>query len=439
FSYSAPGAPWINHEWLAEVVMALFYNALGVVGLKLMKFLCAGAMVVALAAAVGETGAAPVVQFAVLIAAAAGLQIQVQFRPQLFDYIFLAALLALLGRWRRRGRARLWLAVPMMAVWANLHGGFFIGVVVLGVYAAALGAQDLWEGGGPGRALRLGALATCAALVTLLNPYGLNLWRIVAHNFGSLLTMYYNPEFQSLFHTLRSVYHTGGPFYPFIIPLGFMIAVPISLALAPSLKDLPEVAVAFLMALLALYAIRNMALAVIACAAPVACHLDLALRRRALAANVAGTDAAFATDGSTAAGMPHASRVAQVIALLAAVVLSIGGGIFSGRLRDYVPYPNGVIGFMRAHALYGNLLCDYKWATCLLWHQAPRSRVFIDSFELRYPESIQRDYLDFLHGGARAQRVLNAYPHDFVLMPTDGPQCRFMMEQKAWRLVYRDP
>ena len=58
---------------------------------------------------------------------------------------------------------------------------------------------------------------------------------------------------------------------------------------------------------------------------------------------------------------------------------------------------------------------------------------------MRYPENIQRDYLDFLHGGIGAERVLNAYPHDFVLMPTDGPQYRFMLKQKAWRLVYRDP
>jgi hypothetical protein len=38
YSYTVYGAPWSNHEWLTEVVMAAAYNALGVVGLKLWKF-----------------------------------------------------------------------------------------------------------------------------------------------------------------------------------------------------------------------------------------------------------------------------------------------------------------------------------------------------------------------------------------------------------------
>src|SRR5262249_41601832 len=34
FSFSAAGQSWINHEWLSEIVMAAFYNAMGVPGLK---------------------------------------------------------------------------------------------------------------------------------------------------------------------------------------------------------------------------------------------------------------------------------------------------------------------------------------------------------------------------------------------------------------------
>ena len=55
-----------------------------------------------------------------------------QFRPQLFDYVFFAALIAMLARESHGRRAPLWLAVPMLALWANLHGGFFIGLAALG-------------------------------------------------------------------------------------------------------------------------------------------------------------------------------------------------------------------------------------------------------------------------------------------------------------------
>src|SRR5208337_429832 len=46
YSYSAAGYLWRDHEWLSEVVIAGFYGALGVVGLKLMKVaLCAATVI----------------------------------------------------------------------------------------------------------------------------------------------------------------------------------------------------------------------------------------------------------------------------------------------------------------------------------------------------------------------------------------------------------
>lgn len=85
FSYTAAGWRWIDHEWLAEVAMALIFNSFGVIGLKLVKLLCAGAVMTLLALALAETGAAIAAQFAALAAVALALIQQMQFRPQLFD------------------------------------------------------------------------------------------------------------------------------------------------------------------------------------------------------------------------------------------------------------------------------------------------------------------------------------------------------------------
>jgi hypothetical protein len=435
FSYSAAGRPWIDHEWLAEVVMALFYNAMGVVGLKLMKFLCAGAIVLLLAAGVAETGAAPAVQFATLLAAALGLEIQIQFRPQLFDYVFLCGLLALFARARSRGRAPLWLAVPMMMLWANLHGGFFIGIVVLGVYASVTGLQDLWEGRGLSRGLRLGLLTLACVFVTLINPYGVGEWRIVSHTLRNPYTMGAGAEFQSFFHVLIGSYRHGSPIFPFILALAVMTALPVSFALAPRCDDLPELAIAALMMCLALYSVRNMAFAMIACAAPIALHLNLAFKRT-------GPDRAVTVVGEAPPDSPpsNASPAVQVAALVAAAVLCVSNGLFSGRLPDFTGYPVGAVAFMREHRLEGRILNRLIWGSYIFWHEAPGSKVFIDGrFEMIYPLEVQRDYLDFLRGDAGAERVFAAYPHDFVMEETDSPLYRFMLRQAGWRLVYRDP
>jgi hypothetical protein len=206
FSYTAAGHRWIDHEWLFEIIMALVYNAFGVAGLKLLKLLCAGAIMTLLAAGLAETAASIAAQFAALTGVAIVLVQQMQLRPQLFDYIFLAALIAMLARESYGRRAPLWLAVPMLALWANLHGGFFVGLAALGIYSVARAAQDLARGAGPGRALRPAVITAAAALATLCNPWGSGEWTAVVRSLGNPYTMGRVSEFKPLITMLAAMH-----------------------------------------------------------------------------------------------------------------------------------------------------------------------------------------------------------------------------------------
>ena len=75
-------------------------------------------------------------QALILLVAALILVPSMQFRPQIFDFLFLSAIVAMLCRHNWRGSAPLWIAIPIVAIWSNLHGGFFIGLVAMGVYGA---------------------------------------------------------------------------------------------------------------------------------------------------------------------------------------------------------------------------------------------------------------------------------------------------------------
>src|SRR5690606_35822585 len=46
-------------------------------------------------------------------------------RPQMYTFLFSAIIFALVFDYKRRQIDRLWWAVPLMALWANLHGGYF--------------------------------------------------------------------------------------------------------------------------------------------------------------------------------------------------------------------------------------------------------------------------------------------------------------------------
>lgn len=430
YSYSAPGHPFLNHEWLTDVVMALLYDHLGVAGLKLWKFGCAAATILLIAMGLADTGATPSVRLNTLVTAALALMPQMMFRPQVFTFCLFAAILVLLGRHNYRGTAPLWMAVPLVAVWANLHGGFILGIAALGVYAGVVGAQDLIGGAGIARAARLGILTIAATAASLLTPYGIGLWKAVIHALGNPLTRNIVTDWQPLLFALErqwSAEHLGVVYY--LCVLGLIAAMVITFVITPRGGDLPLVAIAVLMSAAAFTAVRNMPIAVIACAAPVARHTWLiftGMRER---------------DARAAAQSPPSdhSGVNQWLAAVLAAVVAITSGLFSTRIMMEPGYPGGALSFMRRHALRGNLLGAFGWGDYLIWHMAPGSKVFIDGrYDTVFPLQVIRDYAVFYFDLPGAAQVLSAYPHDFVLIPPRSPVYRRLEQDPDWKLVYQD-
>ncbi len=134
YSYSAPGYLWLRHEWLSEVLMGSIFDHFGPMGLKLLKFACTAGTLCFVVLAMSETAAPVLVQAPILLIVALMLVPVIQFRPTMFDFLSLSAIVALLSRHNWRGSAPLWLAIPIVAIWSNLHGGFFVGIIVMGVY-----------------------------------------------------------------------------------------------------------------------------------------------------------------------------------------------------------------------------------------------------------------------------------------------------------------
>lgn len=135
FSYTFPGRRWVNHSWLSQGALAAFYLPLGIGGLFLARYLLlAGAFLLVFSAAGSKAGgaAAAVLTAAAMLAAADRFVV----RPELFTFLFLAFTVFLLEKERDSGKAPLFLIPPLFLIWANLHGGFVLGLAVLIIYCA---------------------------------------------------------------------------------------------------------------------------------------------------------------------------------------------------------------------------------------------------------------------------------------------------------------
>ncbi|MFN9299339.1 MAG: hypothetical protein ACK6DZ_16735 [Acidobacteriota bacterium] len=178
YSYSKPGGPWFAWEWLADCAMALAHQWDGLRGVFILYLVTLGL--------IGWLWFQLVwtVKVWFLLGAASTwvmlttCNIHWLARPHLFSWVLL--LLALLAAERAPARLNAgWLFGIFLlgVIWANVHGSFFLGVIIFFLYAG----QRWWE-----RDSRHFPLAVFGFLLlgaSLLNPYG---WQVHSHIFHYL-------------------------------------------------------------------------------------------------------------------------------------------------------------------------------------------------------------------------------------------------------------
>ena len=169
FSFSMGGQPWLAIEWGAEIVYAAAYDLAGYAGLAAVVTLAMMALVAALiwhlVPRIGPVG--------LLLALTAFYLVIVPFvmaRPHLLALPILAWWTVALLRSRDHAAGPPFALLPLMVVWANVHGSFVFGLVV----AAAVALDVLAASGWDRRVLRRWLAFGVASLVaSLLTPYGL--------------------------------------------------------------------------------------------------------------------------------------------------------------------------------------------------------------------------------------------------------------------------
>ena len=161
------GAIWTDQQWLAQVFM---YGVYSLGGFALLSIVTCASVVGAFALAAGASrslgaGARAIwlLFLPVLVSAALGWSI----RAQMLTLPLYTGLLWLLAAQARRPTNRVWIALPMLVLWANMHGSAALGallVVLLGAYELVRSRGGTWK-----RSLTLIVLAPLAILAT---PYG---------------------------------------------------------------------------------------------------------------------------------------------------------------------------------------------------------------------------------------------------------------------------
>jgi len=401
----------LTHEWLSEVVFYLVYAGGGFAGLVLFRaaLLTGFCGVVGLVAFHRSRGFYRALGAAFLAASIAD-----KFRsdrPFLISFLLLALVMAALEyrRW-------LWLLPPLFAVWANLHGGFFLGWAPLGAYCAeALFLR--WRGRGPegtpADERRLWLVSAACILASGLNPNG---FRAV-----TILATYRHSALQG---SLWEWQHTA--LWPLEMFGVVLFAGAAALVWARSKARVADWLLFLAFAAASIDVVRNVLLMGLIGPIVIASYIPW---KRAVPVLVEFLVAALMLGGAGA-------ELAR-------------GSAFQFHAAEW-RYPARAADFLLAHNVSGPMFNTYGYGGYLIWRLWPRERVFIDGRALN--ESVFLDYRRMAGnadstGGKSGEELLDQYGIQVIVMDgfefTSGepyllPAALSDPSQREWKLVYQD-
>lgn len=410
FSWTVAGQPVSADQWLGQLIWYGAYQVAGWAGILGLRAAAVAALAGMIAwSALRERPRAPLVALVAALPAILLSRLVSVERPELFGFLCFAVLVPLL-RSARSGSGRALAAIPILiAVWANLHGSFALGVA-LTLAIAAEGAIR----GDPARRRDYLLAAGAVVLATLLTPAGPGVWTA--------------PGFH-LLHPPRMIQEWAVPDVTTLPGLVFAIAIVLTFATAALATTREPTAAAVLLPVLfiALTAVRQTPFFAIA-AAPFLARQG----PEALAALAAQIRWPWQPSRARAAGAPTGGRIDLVAAALGLAVL--GGAVAAGpRSPDLSGYP---VAAVPALAAGPGLLNEYDWGGYLIW-AAPRTPVFIDGRLTPYLPEVITDYTTVVQAGAGWRETLTRRGVRQLLVRTGAPVA-VRARELGWPVRYLD-
>jgi len=385
----------LTHEWLAQALLFMVYSVAGFPAIVVVRAL----ILTTVCALAGRLAARLSANFyAGIVAAFATASVAIEFtadRPTLVTFLFVAFFVTLLEL-----RVALWLLPAISLFWANSHGGFFLGWVILLAYCTE-------------HRRRLWLITACSIAVSGLNPNG----------FGAITTLlkYRQSELTtSLLEWQRSSLW-GSPY-------GFDILL-------------------YLAAIVLLYSWRRVRPAHWILFAAFAVASLMAFRNILLIG--------FLAPILIAAYFPFQFKLSRIFAWVTPILLVAAiarGSSFQFRVATWTT-PAAAADYLLANHFTGPLFNTYEQGGYLIWRLYPQNRVFIDGRALS--DSLYQDYRQILNNdqssadavtGPRAD-LLNHYGVQVVIMNTldyvSGAMYPLALAlanpaSPEWQLVYDD-
>ncbi|WFU16257.1 hypothetical protein [Bradyrhizobium sp. CB3481] len=405
YSFTRAGEPWTSSSWLAQVLYATSYNLAGWTGPVVLAASCIAATFALFTFNLGRhipAVHAVIVALAVLVLSMGHLLA----RPHVLVLpVMLAWAYGLMSASERGQAPSPWL-LPWIALWANLHGGFVFGLVLVGAFAL----DALWNADRAVRSslvLRWAAFGIAALVACCATPYG---W-------GSILAA---RKILDLGELLHLIYEWMPANFARFSAFEMAILVLIGGALYSGVKlSPPRIALALGLLHMALSHVRN--IEIFALLLPIVVLTPVSQQFALRPAWLART-------------LPPAPMLATVLCLLGGWTWLVAAN--TGFAPPESQSPAAAVDALKSHNPK-RVLNDLPFGGYLIWRQIPvfvdgRAELYGEAFDVAYYRAMQlKDVNEFL-------KMLGKWDIDAVLLTPHTPAASLLDHIGGWRRAYAD-
>jgi len=414
WSFTSGGRQWSNLSWLWDVIASVLFQYAKFSGLILFVVACGAVLVGYLTSICLSSGATAT---AVCISVFSACLLYPSFATAPNIYLAAAPNMATMlfcvifyGECLKRTR---WFLLPLiMVLWVNLHGGFVLGFLVVGVFCGAALLRRDWAD------FKIYSFAGAGCFIAIfINPLGWHIYDGVTATLGHFVQAYIT-EWFSYYQNMTVPGSIPGIVYVLIFvafELRYRNSCPV---------PLESRLLSWLFLFLGIYQFRYMSFFFIFSTVPLALHIDRLLPTRLNNSKVQGSLLAAGIIGACALPLTyvHAEPALELPQMLSE--------------QDAL--------YLQTHFPHARLLNHWNFGGLLIFFTRGAVPVFVDGrAATAYPDGLLRDYFKLFNlpeleiNETAWDTLLEKYQIDTVLWVKAHEELRrFLVGKRGWKEAY---
>ncbi|HEY5157492.1 MAG TPA: hypothetical protein VII93_05960 [Anaerolineales bacterium] len=423
YSFTNNGKPWVAQEWLSELIMYGLYR-LGSYGLLIFVFSLTITGAFFLSYLCCPTESKPYIAGFVLLLGAIATAPTWGVRPQMISLFFTSLVLYLLSRYWREVKIKYLIPLPLMTlIWANLHAGYILGLVIMALFISGalieLFLADVFKIREIDKPRIKTILILCgvfglSTLTTMVNPNGINLLiypfqTLTSQAMQQFIQEWFSPDFHQLMWQ----------------PLAWFILVFIGSGMIGKKFISPiKIILTLFFGYAALLSARNVPLFAIVAIPVLSEQIEAIIKIQPETLNP--------------------GRLLRVtFHLLALILLLVTGLRFYQVLENQNKseadtFPKAAVDWIENNHPTGTIFNSYGWGGYLIWRLYPEYPVYIDGRADVYGDKFLYAFMDIYHAQPGWEQSLIAQNVHLVLVEPGSNLAISLRQSSDWNIIFED-